>query len=31
MLTYDRRMSAAEVFARIDSITTDDVRKTANR
>jgi processing peptidase subunit beta len=31
MLTYNRRMSAAEVFARIDALTTDDIRKTANK
>ena len=31
MLTYGRRMSSAEVFARIDAITTEDVKKTANK
>jgi len=31
MLTYGRRMSAAEVFARIDAITTNDVKITANK
>jgi len=31
MLTYGRRMSSAEVFARIDAISTEDVKKTANR
>lgn len=31
MLTYGRRMSNAEVFARIDAITTADVKATANR
>jgi processing peptidase subunit beta len=31
MLTYGRRMSNAEVFARIDAITTEDVRTTANK
>ena len=31
MLTYGRRMTSAEVFARIDAITTEDVKKTANR
>jgi predicted Zn-dependent peptidase len=31
MLTYGRRMSSAEVFARIDAITTEDIKKTANK
>lgn len=31
MLTYGRRMPAAEVFARIDAIEPDDVRACANR
>ena len=31
MLTYGRRMSNAEMFARIDAITTADVKATANR
>jgi len=31
MLTYGRRMSSAEVFARIDALTTDDVKATANK
>jgi processing peptidase subunit beta len=31
MLTYGRRMSSAELFARIDAITTDDVKTTANK
>ena len=31
MLTYGRRMSNAETFARIDAITTEDVKATANR
>ncbi len=31
MLTYGRRMSSAEIFARIDAITTADVRTTANK
>jgi len=31
MLTYGRRMSSAETFARIDAITTEDVKITANR
>ena len=31
MLTYGRRMSSAEVFARIDAITTDDIKVTANK
>ena len=31
MLTYGRRMSNAEMFARIDAITTADVRATANK
>jgi len=31
MLTYGRRLSSAEVFARIDALTTDDVKKTANK
>lgn len=31
MLTYGRRMSNAEVFARIDAITAEDVRTTANK
>ena len=30
MLTYGRRMSNAEMFARIDAITTDDIKRTAN-
>lgn len=31
MLTYGRRMPAAEVFARIDAIEPEDVRLCANR
>jgi len=31
MLTHGRRMSNAEVFARIDAITTDDIKATANK
>lgn len=31
MLTYGRRMTAAEVFARIDAIEAEDVRICANR
>ena len=31
MLTYGRRMSPAELFARIDAISTQDVRTTANK
>jgi len=31
MLTYGRRMTSAEVFARIDAITTSDVKITANK
>ena len=31
MLTYGRRMSNAEMFARIDAITTADIRATANK
>jgi processing peptidase subunit beta len=31
MLTYGRRMSSAETFARIDAITTADIKKTANK
>eukprot|EP00602_Paraphysomonas_sp_CaronLab_P001412 CAMPEP_0185027918 /NCGR_PEP_ID=MMETSP1103-20130426/13239_1 /TAXON_ID=36769 /ORGANISM="Paraphysomonas bandaiensis, Strain Caron Lab Isolate" /LENGTH=460 /DNA_ID=CAMNT_0027562109 /DNA_START=9 /DNA_END=1388 /DNA_ORIENTATION=+ len=31
LLTYGRRMSTAETSARIDAITTDDVRVTANK
>ena len=31
MLTYGRRMTAAETFARIDAITTEDVKITANK
>lgn len=31
MLTYGRRMSNAELFARIDAITTADVKATANK
>lgn len=31
MLTYGRRMPAAEVFARIDAIEAEDVRVCANR
>jgi len=31
MLTYGRRMSNAELFARIDAISTDDVKATANK
>lgn len=31
MLTYGRRMSNAEMFARIDAITTADVKSTANK
>lgn len=31
MLTYGRRISNAEMFARIDAVTTADVKKTANK
>lgn len=31
MLTYGRRMSNAETFARIDALTVDDIKATANR
>jgi len=31
MLTYGRRMTAAEVFARIDALSTEDVKATANK
>jgi processing peptidase subunit beta len=31
MLTYGRRMSPAETFARIDALSTDDVKATANK
>ncbi len=31
MLTYGRRMSNAELFARIDAITTADIKTTANK
>mmetsp|Transcript_550 Transcript_550/g.811 ORF Transcript_550/g.811 Transcript_550/m.811 type:complete len:463 (+) Transcript_550:32-1420(+) len=31
MLTYGRRMTSAEIFARIDAITTGDVKITANK
>ncbi len=31
MLTYGRRLSNAELFARIDALTTDDIKKTANK
>ncbi|CAM9166676.1 unnamed protein product [Ectocarpus fasciculatus] len=31
MLTYGRRMPNAELFARIDAITTDDIKTTANK
>lgn len=31
MLTYGRRMTSAETFARIDAITTDDIKATANK
>jgi processing peptidase subunit beta len=31
MLSYGRRMSTAEVFARIDAITTSDIKATANK
>lgn len=31
MLTYGRRMSNAELFARIDAITLDDIKATANK
>lgn len=31
MLTYGRRMSNAEMFARIDALTTEDIKKTANK
>lgn len=31
MLTYGRRISNAELFARIDALTVDDVKKTANK
>lgn len=31
MLTYGRRVSSAELFARIDAITTQDVKTTANK
>ena len=31
MLTYGRRMTNAELFARIDAVNTDDIRQTANK
>lgn len=31
MLTYGRRMPNAELFARIDAITVDDIKRTANK
>ena len=31
LLTYGRRMGAAEVFSRINAVTAQDVRATANR
>jgi len=31
MLTYGRRMTAAETFARIDALTAEDVKATANK
>ena len=31
MLTYGRRMSNAEMFARIDAITTSDLKATASK
>lgn len=31
MLTYGRRMSTAEIFARIDAISTSDIKATANK
>jgi len=31
ILTYGRRMSNAELFARIDAISTDDIKRTANK
>lgn len=31
MLTYGRRISNAEMFARIDAVTTADIKKTANK
>lgn len=31
MLTYGRRMTTAEAFARIDALSTDDIKTTANR
>lgn len=31
MLTYGRRMSSAETFARIDAITAEDIKRTANK
>jgi processing peptidase subunit beta len=31
MLAYDRRMTNAELFARIDAINTDDIKRTANK
>ena len=30
-LTYGRRMTSAEIFARIDAITTADIKITANK
>jgi processing peptidase subunit beta len=31
LLTYGRRMTPAEIFSRIDAITTEDIRATANK
>jgi processing peptidase subunit beta len=31
MLTYGRRVSNAELFARIDALSTDDIKRTANK
>lgn len=31
MLTYGRRMTNAELFSRIDAVSTDDIRQTANK
>ncbi len=31
MLTYGRRMTNAELFARIDALNTDDIKRTANK
>jgi mitochondrial-processing peptidase subunit beta len=31
VLTYGRRMSNAELFARIDALSTEDIKKTANK